>query len=149
MNIFILDGELSCLGVSSSIVSSTGGVQSIKLLSVSCKASALSSTFCHGHGEQQQLSPCAHCLTLSAPSARGSSTQRCLPFMGWNLGGIHRGDGETPSAVTLIYCMDARNRMQHTFMNDLTTENRTDSKLTFNLKYCSFLIDFESKKWLT
>lgn len=71
MNIFILDGELSCLWGWNSRVSSAGGVQSINLLSVSCKASALSSTFCHGHGEWRQLSPCASLSHPQCPLSRG------------------------------------------------------------------------------
>lgn len=60
---------------------------------------------CSGHGEWWPCAPCPSPALL--PSAWCSSTQWCLPFMGWSLGGRHRGDGVTPWATALIYCIDA------------------------------------------
>lgn len=47
------------------------------------------------------------CPGPRSPRPGAAPTQRCLPFMGWNLRGRLRGDGVTPSATTLIYCIDA------------------------------------------
>lgn len=70
-------------------------------------------SICRSHSERWHSWPRAPCpAQLLLPSTRGSSTQRCLPFMGWNLGGKHRGDGVTPSATTLIYCIHAGGRRE-------------------------------------
>lgn len=107
MNVFILDGVLRCLwGGRLSSEQHIGGFSQL-----TCCQSAVKQVLCtlrsvcSGHGEWWPCSACPSRPLL--PSAGGSSTQWCLPFMGWNLGGRHRGDGVIPSATTLIYCIDA------------------------------------------
>lgn len=65
---------------------------------------------CPGRGVWRPAAPCPSQPLL--PATEGGSTQRCLPFMGWNLGGLPRGDGVTLSTGShLLYsCRRAETR---------------------------------------
>lgn len=104
VKVFILDGKVRCLWRGMPFRKQHWGGFS----QLTCCQSAVKQTHCSlcslHHSERWPCAPCPSRVRLL--SAWGGTTPTCLPFMGWNRGGHHRGGGMTPTATALIYCVD-------------------------------------------